>query len=199
MKTDSQTDLPRIPGRKPRVLVVEARFYDHIADELLAGARAVLEAAEVDIDVITVPGALEIPGAVAMAARAASEVEGFKAYDGFVVLGCVIRGETTHYDIVANESNRTLMQIVMRDGIALGNGILTVETEAQAIVRAKASEMDKGGGAARACLTMIAVQRGFGLEAAPPADILGDVGDDDAFFKTMLDELESKASKKGRR
>ena len=128
-----------------RVLIVEARFYDHLADELLKGATDVLAAFGAQYDVVTVPGALEIPGAIAMAAE---------AYDGFVALGCVIRGETYHFEIVAGESARGLMDLSML-GVALGNGILTVEDEAQALARARMSEGDKGGGAARACLDMI--------------------------------------------
>ena len=128
-----------------RVLIVEARFYEHLADELLKGATDVLAAFGAQYDVVTVPGALEIPGAIAMAAE---------AYDGFVALGCVIRGETYHFEIVAGESARGLMDLSML-GVALGNGILTVEDEAQALARARMSEGDKGGGAARACLDMI--------------------------------------------
>jgi 6,7-dimethyl-8-ribityllumazine synthase len=136
-----------------RVLVVEARFYDDLADALLAGARDVLEAFGTDIDVVTVPGALEIPGAVAMAEAANA------GFDGYVALGCVIRGETHHFDIVANESARGLMDLTIRQGLAIGNGILTVEDEAQAWARANVAEGDKGGGAARACLEMISLKR----------------------------------------
>lgn len=196
MKSHHSTSVPTIPGSRPRVLIVEARFYDAIADELLRGARAVLEVANADVDVVTVPGALEIPGIVAMALRAAHEVEEFRPYDGYVVLGCVIRGETTHYDIVAGESNRALMDLVARDGIALGNGILTVETEAQALERAKASEMDKGGGAARACLAMIAAQRRFGLDPVPVNPFTFDDATEADLLQTFLEE--NKRSRRGK-
>ena len=163
MKSQTEHHLPVLSGVPPRVLIVEARFYQSLADELLAGARAVLTQAGATIEIKTVPGALEIPGVIAMALRAAGETKGFIPYDGFVVLGTVIRGETSHYDIVAIQSNRALMDIVAQHGIALGNGILTVENEAQALERARAQDMDKGGGAALACLAMIAIQRQFGL------------------------------------
>jgi 6,7-dimethyl-8-ribityllumazine synthase len=136
-----------------RVLIVEARFYDDLADALLAGARDILEAFGADIEVVTVPGALEIPGAVAMAEAACA------GFDGYVALGCVIRGETHHFDIVSNESARGLMDLTIRQGLAIGNGILTVEDDAQAWARARASEGDKGGGAARACLEMISLKQ----------------------------------------
>jgi 6,7-dimethyl-8-ribityllumazine synthase len=136
-----------------RVLIVEARFYDALADALLAGARDILEAFGAEIEVVSVPGALEIPGAVAMAEAAGA------GFDGYVALGCVIRGETYHFDIVSNESARGLMELTVRQGLAIGNGILTVEDEPQAWARANASEGDKGGGAARACLEMIALKQ----------------------------------------
>ena len=136
-----------------RVLIVEARFYDDLADALLAGARDILEAFGADIEVVTVPGALEIPGAVAMAEAACA------GFDGYVALGCVIRGETHHFDIVSNESARGLMDLTIRQGLAIGNGILTVEDDAQAWARARASEGDKGGGGARACLEMISLKQ----------------------------------------
>jgi 6,7-dimethyl-8-ribityllumazine synthase len=138
-------------GKTLRMLIVEARFYDDIAEALLAGARAVLDEAGVEYDTITVPGALEIPAAVAMALES-------RAYDGVVALGCVIRGETHHFDIVANESARGLMDLSLR-GIALGNGILTVENEAQAKARAGGAEGNKGTDAARAALTMARLRR----------------------------------------
>lgn len=199
MKTDQQSPIPAIPGNKPRILVIEARFYDHIADALLSGARSVLEVAGADVDVVTVPGALEIPAVVAMAQRAAVEVPGFVAYDGYVALGCVIRGETTHYDVVAGESNRALMTLAVRDGLALGNGILTVENDEQAMARAKASEQDKGGGAARACLAMIATQRRFGLKPVPddPFSSFDDEEDlPQADVQSMLDDIIGKAGGK---
>ena len=137
-----------------RILIVEARFYDHLADMLLAGAIAAVEEAGHQHEVVTVPGALEIPGAIALAAETGR-------YDGFVALGVVIRGETYHFEIVANESARGLMALTL-DGLAIGNGILTTEDEAQAIVRADRAQLDKGGGAARAALAMLALQDRFG-------------------------------------
>ncbi len=140
----------------PHILIVEARFYDDISDALLAGAKAALASGGATFDVVTVPGALEIPAAIAMA------LKGRTTYDGFVALGCVIRGETTHYDTVANESARGLMDISVAFAMPVGNGILTVENEAQAWARARATEGDKGGFAARAALTMIGLRQTFG-------------------------------------
>ncbi|MEJ1973472.1 MAG: 6,7-dimethyl-8-ribityllumazine synthase [Lacunisphaera sp.] len=136
-----------------KFLIVEARFYAHLNDMLVAGAKAALEEAGHKADVITVPGALEVPGAVAMAAESGR-------YDGFVALGVVIRGETYHFEVVSNESARGLLALSM-DGIAIGNGILTVETEAQAIVRADPRQGDKGGGAARAAIRMLEIAGTF--------------------------------------
>ena len=135
-----------------RVLIVEARFYPHISDALLRGAVEILERAGAKFDRVTVPGALEIPGAIKLAAG---------HYDGFVALGCVIRGETYHFEIVANESSRGLMDLTVRDGVAIGNGILTVEDEEQALVRTRAENGGKGGDAARACLALIALKSKF--------------------------------------
>jgi 6,7-dimethyl-8-ribityllumazine synthase len=140
-----------------RVLIVEARFYDDIADELLSGATAALEKAEARYDVITVPGALEIPPVIAIALDAAEH--GGEPYDAVVALGCVIRGETGHYDIVAGESSRALMDLSVARRIPLGNGILTVENEAQAWARARVSDMNKGGGAADAALAVMRIKR----------------------------------------
>ena len=140
-----------------RILVVEARYYDALADELLAGARAAIEAAGAHATVVTVLGALEIPAAVAILAD---------DYDAVVALGCVIRGETGHYDIVAGESARALMDLSVQRRLPLGNGILTVETEAQALERARVAEMNKGGGAAEAALAVLALKRA--AEAARP-------------------------------
>jgi len=136
-----------------KLLIVEARFYDHLNDLLLEGARAAIDEAGHTHETITVPGALEIPGAVALAAESGR-------YDAFVALGVVIRGETYHFEIVAGESARGLMALSM-DGIALGNGILTVENEAQALARARRSEKDKGGEAAKAALAMLALKARF--------------------------------------
>lgn len=143
-----------------RILIVEARFYDELSDALLAGAKAALEAAGAQYDVVTVPGALEVPAAISFALDGA-EADGVD-YDGFVALGCVIRGETYHFEIVANESSRALMELAVDESIAIGNGILTVENEAQAWARARREEGDKGGFAARAALTMIALRDRLG-------------------------------------
>ncbi|MES2986774.1 MAG: 6,7-dimethyl-8-ribityllumazine synthase [Pseudomonadota bacterium] len=136
------------------VLIVEARFYAHLNDLLLEGAVAALEAGGHTHEVVTVPGALEIPGAVALAAESGR-------YEAFVALGVVIRGETYHFEIVAGESARGLMALSM-DGIAVGNGILTVENEAQALARARPNEKNKGGEAAEAALAMLALKSRFG-------------------------------------
>ena len=136
-----------------RVLIVEARFYDHLNDLLLDGARTAIEAAGHSHETITVPGALEVPGAIALAAEGGGR-------DAFVALGVVIRGETYHFEIVAGESARGLMALSM-DGLAIGNGIVTVENEAQALARARKSEKDKGGEAAKAALAMMALKERF--------------------------------------
>ncbi|WP_271299690.1 6,7-dimethyl-8-ribityllumazine synthase [Sphingomonas sp. CV7422] len=136
------------------ILIVEARFYDHLNDMLLAGARAAIEAAGHSHETVTVPGALEVPGAIALA----SDTDRF---DAFVALGVVIRGETYHFEIVSNESARGIMALTL-DGLAIGNGILTTESEAQAIVRADPAQLDKGAGAAQAALTMLALRDRLG-------------------------------------
>jgi 6,7-dimethyl-8-ribityllumazine synthase len=143
--------------RGARVLIVEARFYDDIADALLAGATRALEQAGADFDCVTVPGALEIPAAVAIALDAAAKAK--TPYDGVVALGCVIRGDTIHFEIVSQESARALMDISVARQIPLGNGILTVNIESQAWARAKVDEGDKGGDAARAALAMLKIKR----------------------------------------
>jgi 6,7-dimethyl-8-ribityllumazine synthase len=144
------------------ILIVEARFYADISDALLAGASGVLKAAGADFDKITVPGALEIPGAIAMAS--ASGHAAGRAYDGYVALGCVIRGETTHYETVANESARGLMDLTVHQRLAIGNGILTVENEEQAWARVNTDKVEhKGEGAAKAALAMVALRRQLGL------------------------------------
>ncbi len=140
-----------------RFLIVEGRFYDHINDELVAGASEALAAAGASFDVFTLPGALEIPAAIAIALDAAAARR--LPYDGVVALGCVIRGETGHYEIVAGESARALMDLSVNRKIPLGNGILTVETEEQAIVRANRTDMNKGGGAAEAALALYALKK----------------------------------------
>lgn len=147
---------------KPKILLIEARFYDDLADELAAGAIEVLEKADAEITRISVPGVLEIPAALSMA-LIGTEVADADIYDGYVVLGVVIRGETTHYDIVANESARAIMNMVTSEGLALGNGIQTVENQEQAWARANRSEKNKGGGAAEAALAMIENKKKFGL------------------------------------
>ena len=139
---------------KIRVLIVEGRFYSDLADELLRGAIDALDAFGAEHDVITVPGALEIPAIVAIAEEAGHKPAGVR-YDGYVALGCVMRGETYHFEIVSNESARGLMDLAISRNLAIGNGILTVEDEEQAWARARVSEGDKGGGAARACLDVI--------------------------------------------
>ena len=136
-----------------RLLIVEARFYEHLNDLLLDGARAAIEAAGHDHETITVPGALEIPAAIAFAAESGG-------YDGFVALGVVIRGETYHFEIVAVASARGQMALSL-DGLAIGNGILTVENEAQALARARRDEKDKGGEAAKAAIAMLGVKQRF--------------------------------------
>ena len=134
-----------------RILIVEARFYDHLNDMLVAGAKAALGGHEVDV--VTVPGALEVPGAIALAVESGR-------YDAFVAIGVVIRGETYHFEIVSNESARGIMALTM-DVVAIGNGILTTENEAQAIARADPAQLDKGGGAAQAALAMLALRDRF--------------------------------------
>ncbi|AXV14947.1 6,7-dimethyl-8-ribityllumazine synthase [Neorhizobium sp. SOG26] len=146
--------MPR--GAAPHILIVEARFYDDMADALLDGATHALKEAGATYDVVTVPGALEVPPAIAMALDAAEE--GGTEYDGFVALGMVIRGETYHFDIVSNESSRALMDLAVSESLAIGNGILTVENDEQAWARVRRSDKDKGGFAARATLTMIALR-----------------------------------------
>ncbi|WP_299360034.1 6,7-dimethyl-8-ribityllumazine synthase [uncultured Paracoccus sp.] len=142
--------LPVLDG-SVRLLIVVAPYYRAIADDLIAGARAVADKAGAVADVVEVPGALEIPPAIGMAGRLAN-------YDGYVALGCVIRGETTHYDTVCNDSSRGLTLLGLQ-GYCIGNGILTVETMDQAVVRADPASQDKGGGAAAAALHLIALQR----------------------------------------
>jgi 6,7-dimethyl-8-ribityllumazine synthase len=136
-----------------RLLIVEARFYDHLNDLLLEGARAAIEDAGHHYETITVPGALEVPGAIALAAESG-------AYDAYVALGVVIRGETYHFEIVAGESARGLMALTL-DGLAIGNGILTVENEEQALVRARKDQKNKGGEAAKAAIAMMELQDRF--------------------------------------
>jgi 6,7-dimethyl-8-ribityllumazine synthase len=159
----------------PRLLIVAAPFYRAIADDLIAGARAVLDGAGARHELVEVPGALEVPTAIRLASHA-------RAHDGFVALGCVIRGETTHYETVCNDSSRGLMLLGL-DGLCIGNGILTCETTEQAQVRAapaQAGGQDKGGGAAAAALHLIALSRRF--HASGPAEGPGRAPDDAEFL-----------------
>jgi 6,7-dimethyl-8-ribityllumazine synthase len=138
-----------------RLLIAEARFYDGILDALKDGAIAAAQEAGCSWELVTVPGALELPGVIALAARSGR-------FDAFAALGCVLRGETSHYDTVCNESARGLMQLTIDPGLAIGNGILTCETERQAWVRARRNQGDKGGGAVRAALALLDARRRFG-------------------------------------
>ena len=140
-------------NQMPHILLVEAPYYSHIAAELRRGAERALAAAGATFERISVPGAFEVPGAIAIASRAN------RNFDGFVALGCVIRGETTHYDHICAESARGLLDLAVRDGIAIGYGILTVENEAQALARASPEGRDKGGEAVRACLAIVELKR----------------------------------------
>lgn len=146
------------PSKDLHLLIVEARFYEELSDALLEGAKAALDQAEASYEIITVPGALEIPAVIAFAE------EGETRFDGYVALGCVIRGETYHFDIVANESCRGLMDLSMHRNLAIGNGILTVESEGQGWERASVAEKDKGGFAAKAALEMIAIKKKLGVK-----------------------------------
>ena len=142
----------------PHILIVEARYYEDIADALLRGAEAAFAEAGATFERVTVPGAFEIPAAIARALAAGQAGQGAR-YDGYLALGCVIRGETSHYDIVANDSARAVMDLAVKHQLALGNGILTVENAQQAHARASMDGRDKGGFAARAALAMIGVRR----------------------------------------
>jgi len=152
------------PLKGVRILIVESGYYEDIADTLLDGAKRALDAAQAAYDVVTVPGALEIPPAIVIALDAAHDAE---AYHGVVALGCVIRGETGHYDIVAGESARALMEIGVGRKIPVGNGILTVDTAAQAKVRAALDKGDKGGTAAKAALSLVRLKRGLATSRKP--------------------------------
>ncbi|MFA5123293.1 6,7-dimethyl-8-ribityllumazine synthase [Zavarzinia sp.] len=148
----------------PRLLIVEARFYNAIADELLRGAAEAIEAAGGSWERISVPGALEIPTAIRIAEEGnQAKANRVKRIDGYVALGCVIRGETSHFDYVCGESARGLMDLGVGHGLAIGNGILTVENEGQAWARADRGELNKGAGAAEAALALIALRRRFGV------------------------------------
>jgi 6,7-dimethyl-8-ribityllumazine synthase len=145
------------------IMLVEARYYAHIANELAKGAIAALDAAGASYERFTVPGAFEIPAAIRFDVEAQAHGARDARFDGYVALGCVIRGETTHYDYVCGESARGLQNLALEHRIAIGFGILTVENEAQALVRARVDRKNKGGEAANACLAMIELKRHFGL------------------------------------
>jgi 6,7-dimethyl-8-ribityllumazine synthase len=156
MKTEKNT--APVEQVRAHILILEARYYGELCDELCRGAIAAIERAGATWERIAVPGALEIPGAIAVAHETG-------LYHGYVALGCVLRGETTHYDIVSEESARGIMDLTL-EGLCIGNGILTCENEAQAWARAKVDDMDKGGGAADAALSMIRFSRLMGRKAA---------------------------------
>ena len=173
MAGQSHYILPRPSFDAPvRVLIVVAPYYKDVADNMIAGAVAELEAAGASHDIVEVPGALEVPTAIGIAHRQAN-------YDGYVALGCVIRGETTHYDTVCNDSSRAI-QLLGLDGACIGNGILTVENKTQADVRADPKDQNKGGGAAAAALHLIALTRRWAKPATPRSDdsilIAGETG-----------------------
>ncbi len=147
----------RNSGKGARILIVEARFYDDIADALLAGASKVLKEADAEFDCVTVPGSLEIPTAIAIAIDAAKRRR--RPYDGVVALGCVIRGDTIHFEIVSHQSARGLMDLSRARQLPIGNGIISVDNEKQAWLRARPEEQDKGGDAARAALAMVGLKR----------------------------------------
>ncbi len=154
-RTENPTAKPAVDGVKgARILIVESRYYADIADALIEGAEREIKRNGAKAERIVVPGAFEIPGAIAMAASRKG-----KAYDGYVALGCVIRGETTHYDYVCGESARGLMDLAVHKKLAIGYGILTVDTVEQARARAQTDRGDKGGDAAHACLAMVALRR----------------------------------------
>lgn len=144
----------------PRILIVEARFYDDIADALVDGAAAVLDDAGAEYERLRVPGAFEIAATIAFAARCPETLED-EGFEGYIALGCVIRGQTSHYDYVCQESARALQDLAVRDGVALGYGILTCDDRDQAMARARRQEHDRGGAAARACLAMIEIKRRY--------------------------------------
>ncbi len=158
VKRDNRRDSTSVKGA--RILVVEARYYDDIADALLAGAKKALQDAGAQFDCISVPGSLEIPAAIAIALDAAQKKR--RPYDGAVALGCVIRGETIHFEIVSHESARGLLDLSVARGVPIGNGIITVENEAQAKARASIDDQDKGGGAVRAALTLVGLKKRLG-------------------------------------
>lgn len=158
-KSETTTKAHKKALKGARVMIVESRYYEDVAVELLKGAKRALDDAGVAYDIFEAQGALEIPAAVAIAYDGGKKTR--KAYDGAVALGCVIRGETSHYDIVAGDSARALMDFSVAYRFPIGNGILTVDTDAQAKRRADTAKDDKGGGAVRAVLSLIALKRQF--------------------------------------
>ncbi len=147
----------------PHIMIVEARFYEDIADELARGAVQVLDVAEATYERYAVPGAFEIPAAIRYAIRSLDVFTARRRFDGYIALGCVIRGETSHYDYICQESARALQDLALTSTLALGYGILTVDNREQARVRASVDQGNKGGGAAKACLEMIELKRQFHL------------------------------------
>ena len=147
--------------RQPHLLIIEARFHEEIADELVRGAVAAIEQVGATYERVAVPGALELPAALAMAIESGDDDD--RHYDGYVLLGCVIRGETSHYDVVVRESARGVMDLTVDEALALGFGVLTVDNAEQAWARARIDGGNKGGGAASAALQMIALRERFGL------------------------------------
>ena len=151
-------------AKAPHIMIVEAPFYAHISNALLRGVTAELDRQGASHDRYQVSGAFEIPGAIRFAIEARRKQTGAPRYDGYIALGCVIRGETTHYETICAESARGLMDLVLEHGVALANGILTVENEAQALARASIEDKNKGGEFAQACLTMVGLRRTFRLD-----------------------------------
>lgn len=147
----------------PHVMIAVARFYPDIADHLVAGATKALDAVGAGYEIVAAPGAFELPSVVRMAVRSMDFFTGRRRFDGFVALGCVIRGETSHYDVVCAETARALQDLVVEHTLAFGFGLITCENREQAMARARADEKDVGGGAARACLAMLGVKHQFGL------------------------------------
>jgi 6,7-dimethyl-8-ribityllumazine synthase len=154
-----------VATKKPHIMVVEARFYTEISDALFEGAERALKKGGATLERFQVPGALEISGAIRLAIEAQRQEKLKKPFDGYLALGCVIRGETTHYESVCNESARGLTELGVQYAACIGNGILTVENDDQAWTRARMTEKDKGGGAAEAVLALIAIRRKLGLTA----------------------------------
>ena len=152
-------------AKKPHIMVIEARFYTEISDALFEGAERTLKKGGATFERFAVPGALEITGAIRLAVEAQRESKLKKPFDGFLALGCIIRGETTHYETVCAESARGLTDLAVQYAVCIGNGILTVENDEQAWTRARVTEKDKGGGAAEAVLALVAIRRKLGLVA----------------------------------